>query len=211
MKFYNYLNEKMQNQEQFIENVLSDCQSFLKDWKTIYRTEFLWSGRQKKLDFARKQIRKNRTPKDTPIELHYEMDDWFNKKFGVKARSNALFCTFDGSHSASFGKPHIIFPIGKYKLISSNLIKDVYNILEELFEDFIGTHVFYWSRIKEDGLEDEFIDKLFNELEKGNYKINQHNNNEQMLICKEYYLCYADNFQTMKLIELKNELLHRKV
>jgi hypothetical protein len=60
-------------------------------------------------------------------------------------------------------------------------------------------------------LEDEFIDRLLKELEKGNYKINQHNNNEQMLICKEYYLCYASNVQTMKLIELKNELLHRKI
>lgn len=204
-KFLNYINEKDDYDfDNIINTIKKDCQPFLKDWKTKYKQENLWSGRRKIIRFDKRKIRKNRTPRDTPIELHKEMDKWFHKKFGVKARSESLFCTFNEKDSQLYGEPHIIFPIGKYKMISSNKIEDIYFVLETLFTNAIGTNTFLWDNVTN---KQEFINNLIETLEEGNYKINQHNDSEQMLVCNEYYIMYPP-LDVMKFIDFKHRLIY---
>jgi len=38
-------------------------------------------------------VRKNRNPVDTPLEIHLMTDEAFYKKFNLKPRSESLFCS----------------------------------------------------------------------------------------------------------------------
>ena len=71
-------------------------------------------------------MRDNRRPLDTPLWLHTVLDDWFYKKFKVRARSNALFCSFNDHLARNYGNVYRVFPIGKYQAISSFKVKDLY-------------------------------------------------------------------------------------
>jgi hypothetical protein len=68
------------------------------------------------------KIRTDRKPKDTPLEMHQLLDKQFQKRFGIKARSNSLFCYFRNINSylrdrSGYGVPYYIFPIGNFKTI----------------------------------------------------------------------------------------------
>jgi hypothetical protein len=45
------------------------------------------------------------------------------------------------SKTSIYGRPYIVFPIGKYKTISSPLIEDIYTKIETLFNVEFGRAV----------------------------------------------------------------------
>ena len=193
MKFKNYLAENV-SVKKALEIILKDCKPFIKDYKKI--NKLLWSGRKNNTNIIlKKTVRQDRTPLDTPLELHNFIDNWFYKKFGIKARSNAVFCKL--GKSPYYGRPYIIIPVGDYTTISSDKVPDVF------------TNVIVSILIKEHGLEtsDEFDDlndsekklilkKIEQLLEKANYTKNKWGNAKEeieiMLHCKEYYMINRD-------------------
>lgn len=179
MKFLNYLNEKDTDIDKIISLIKMDCKPYLKDLKKINK-EFIYTGRYVGTDnFLKKKVRKNRRPSDTPLKLHKLMDDWFYKKFGIKARSNSVFGTWRKSIAEQYGHVYMIFPIDRYTVISSDRITDIFLHLKIIFPSF------YNSNDYDKEMKDEFID----ELESANYKEGlRKNRSEQMIHCKEYYL-----------------------
>ena len=62
-------------------------------------------------------IRKDRKPRDTNIYVHALLDAYFQKKFGVKVRSEGLFTTGDRQISTKYGQAYYVFPVGDFKFI----------------------------------------------------------------------------------------------
>lgn len=62
-------------------------------------------------------VRKDRQPRDTSLYVHGLLDAYFQEKFGVKVRSEGLFCTGDRETAERYGKANYIFPIGEFKFV----------------------------------------------------------------------------------------------
>ena len=107
-----------------IEKLKSDCSIYLNDIKR--QDDILLSGRNSKEKFFERDVRKNRRPKDTPIEIHNIFDNHFQKKTGIRLRSNSLFCANDKDIAQGYGRPYYIFPIGKYQTWYNPKILDLY-------------------------------------------------------------------------------------
>lgn len=187
MKFLKYINE---DNLSYIKKELKDnCQPFLKEiskHKGKQDREFLFSGRKNKSpDWFEGYVRSNRNPKDTPLEVHKLLDKLFHKKFGVKARSNALFCTNEYLATLQYGNPYYIFPIGKYKTIWSPDISDLYLYLKRL----VGFNAINdWHELSKEEREANLkLIETSNML--NSYTDKSHvfaKNSEIMLCCKEY-------------------------
>ena len=75
--------------------------------------------------FTINQCPVNRKPKDTYIEIHNVADAWFQKNFGVKYRSNAVFASGSHTQAQSFGHVYAIFPCGNFKFCWSRDVEDM--------------------------------------------------------------------------------------
>ena len=133
MKFKSYLNESISSEE-IISLIERDCKPFLRDWNKLNTDDFLYSGRQDNVDFAKKKMRSGRNPLTTNRKWHKILDDWFLDKFGVRARSNSLFCLFEDDTAGTYGNTYMIFPIGKYKAISSEKVEDMFIDVSKITE-----------------------------------------------------------------------------
>ena len=198
MKIRKYLNEEdWFDLDEMLDLIEKDCKPFLKDWKRSGANDFLYTGRKNLGEFEKRKVRKNREPKDTPVELHHLVDKWFHKKFGIKARSNVVFCTFDVDEVYRYGDPYFVFPIGKYKAISSPMIQDLFLTMqsESYHTKDIPMAGFSFSKNgfkdldKLPDIKQKVIDNIIKKMEKSKYtdKLIVHQN-EIMLWCKEYYL-----------------------
>jgi hypothetical protein len=188
MKFKNYLIENQEDKiNEMIYLIKKDCQPFLKEWHKINKGPLL-TGRKNEKSFNKKQVRKNRKPRDTPEELHKLVDEWFYKKFKLKLRSNSIFSTFSYRIVGVYGVPYCVFPIGDYTIISSEEIKDLYNNIDYLFYKKFSDSVLTYNDLSEEK-QKEFQNILLKHLEKSNYKKGlRYHDNEQMINCKEYYI-----------------------
>lgn len=194
IKFKNYfLNEEFSVNK--ILELLNQCKPFLNDWKKTNMSSYLYSGRKANSIWFEKNVRKDRKPMSTPIDVHNIIDKRFHEIFGIKARSQSIFCVSDINMAKSYGKAYYIFPKGKYDIIWSNEISDLYTelqeyiaynekslsdfpVLEKLNKSF-EPHKKYF-----DYLENKFpIKKLY---QKGNLKQALQYGYEIMLHCNEY-------------------------
>jgi hypothetical protein len=105
--------------------ILTDCNPYLSQlgdpsYNKLYR------GVRKRLpNFSFQPLPVNRTPLDTPLELHQICDDYFLKKFGIRFRSNATFACNDAIQSTEYGAAHILFPIGEFTICWSPDVSDL--------------------------------------------------------------------------------------
>lgn len=131
MRFKEYLNEQNDgNIKEILEKIKKDCQPFLKDLKKASPLDdLLYSGRKKSESAFKGTVRKNRNPKDTPLDVHNWLDNWFEENFGIKARSNSIITTGDSDVAKGYGNLYVIFPIGNYEIIWSPRINDLYTKL----------------------------------------------------------------------------------
>lgn len=197
MKFEKYiLNEATKlsyNIDEIVEAIKNDCKPYLKDLGGLYKKHPFLSGRNNNpYDFSRGTVRKDRMPKDTPVELHDIIDNWFYKRFGIKARSNSIFCGLSLGGLSQYGLVKMIFPIGKYTAISSSNIIDLFSEIEDAFTN-LGIRA--GSGLKDDwhDLLDEdkqtIINSVIHILENGDYKTNGYKTTvEYMVNCKDYYM-----------------------
>jgi len=136
MKFYNYINENeeekyMQLAEKVLDYMKNNCKKYIKEY--IRNDKLLWSGRKKKeAYYTIKNIRKNRKPTDTPEFVHNLLDKYFKKHFGIKLRSNSLFCNVDMHDVIKYGHPHLICPIGDYETYYHPQVFDLYRQFKTL-------------------------------------------------------------------------------
>jgi hypothetical protein len=72
--------------------------------------------------------RKDRLPKNTPLEVHERADKWFETKFGVRYRSQAVFVTSKEFIAAAYAASpqHVVrvIPLGDYRYCWSPKVYD---------------------------------------------------------------------------------------
>lgn len=111
--------------------------------------------------------RRDRRPLHTPINIHEEADIIFQEKFGIKFRSQSVFCTGDLDVATSYGNTIVrIEPIGDYEICWSPLCED--------FTEITNTDY----NVK------EFIE--INNYQIGNIDLAISSKNEIMLYCESY-------------------------
>lgn len=184
-KFYNYINEMDEQKQKKIVSHLKKCKPFIADWK-ISGGELLYSGRKMMADYIVKPVRQNRQPLDTSYKIHDKMDDQFYKKFGIKARSNSIFCTSILYNAEKYGTPYYIFPIGNYEIIWSPWIFDLYSKVN--FIDYLD------------------IGNIVSQYKKGDLRGALRSGNEIMLHCKEYLAVKEDTILVYKMKQLIGEV-----
>lgn len=78
----------------------------------------------------KKDVRKNRQPKDTSKAVHDIFDEYFEKNFGWKMRSESLFVTGDESIASEYGYAYMVLPIGDYNYCWSPKVPDLTGYFE---------------------------------------------------------------------------------
>lgn len=79
------------------------------------------------MDLYTKSVRKNREPRDTHPDISELLDELFQKKFGWKPRSQAVFCFARPGKNivGDYGKAFAILPMGKFKYLWSPEVRDL--------------------------------------------------------------------------------------
>ena len=176
MRYYNYLNEDKELLTLLKGNKIYDLYLQSKNY-------YLFRGIGKKIhEFEVFKTRKDRLPRDTPIEIHNRLDNAFNKKFGWKVRSEGVFVAGDYAEAKYYGYPHIFIPLTPFEYVSSNKIKDLYAHLETegYIDDKIATDNY---------LTDEEINKIVNTYKKNDDIYNIVINNIEVIFkCNQYIL-----------------------
>lgn len=138
MKFGQWIMEgagEPENLDKVLDTIYDNCMPYLKMVNARRETAniTMMSGRSNKgLSFI-DSVRLDRKPVDTPPDIHKILDDTFDKKFGFRARSNAIFVTGDYYNAEDYGdKVYMIYPIGNFKFVWSNSIVDLYGRVNSL-------------------------------------------------------------------------------
>lgn len=193
MKFYNYINES-DDIEKIKKTLEKDCNHYLNQLtsKNFLKKDLLVSGRKKNVDFGIGDIRKKRNPRNTENEFHEWIDGQFNKTFGIKARSQTLFCFDNVSSATNYGAPHYIFPIGRFEVIWSKEFRDLYSTRP--YMDAYGL----------EGYKEFFLENILPTYIKGNLKDALKSGNEIMLYCEsfQYYMMKSFNKNTHELLSI---------
>jgi len=130
MRFEQHLYENITFQNKRIINggvlkmLMKDCKPYLDDAYKVH-TNLLFRGFEgAKGDAFIAKPRKDRRPTDSDQLWHDALDDAFKIKFGVKARSEGLFCKLQTP--TGYGVDYMPIPAGRYTLIYSPRISDAY-------------------------------------------------------------------------------------
>jgi len=129
MRFYNYLSEDIEND--LYTKLKERCIPYLQE---MQRNNYLplYSGRDSKIPFFIKRIRKDRKPLDTPEGVHNLFNKYFKEKFGYNLRNESIFLTMNRAFARGYGDIHVIFPTGRnYEIYYNPEVMDLYITLEE--------------------------------------------------------------------------------
>jgi hypothetical protein len=180
MRLIKYINEEQQLQfdffNQFEKNdpITKSIKLFEKDTKPWFKyckkqrvkNKFLWRGSSNVVkNFMRKKVHNFRDSTDTCSEVHNLSDEYFDKLFGIKARSNTLFCFSNKISAKNYGYPNIVIPAGKFNFIWSKKVDDFFSYLEG--EDFY--EIICDSEVDEDSFEESYEYNYGKESENGTW------------------------------------------
>ena len=158
-----------------IEKIKADCKPFLRQ----YGGQLLFRGSRSishgpTTMFSKRSVRTDRRPMNTDEGIHKQMDDWFNDKFGFRARSAAIFATGNFREARGYGTVYCVFPIGDFKFAWSPKIEDLFIQLKDEHESDIP------GFLTSAGYKDTDLASAID------------SNHEVMIQCKEYYLLLAN-------------------
>lgn len=166
MKFGEYLTEK-QGMMTAIKTVFKDCQPYLKELRKNRADHFFYRGTRKRGDtIIEIKPRQDRQPKDTPPEIQDYIDDYFQKKFKWRPRSQGVFTSYRTTEASSYGDLHMFFPKGKYDYIFSPEVQDLWGYIDDngLIQYIENEPDFYYN-----DYEDEWLDKYGEESGNGSW------------------------------------------
>jgi len=118
---------------QFFEFVEQNCATFLSEIGGIQNINkfSLYHGTKLRLAPARLlTVRKNRTPIDTPEDTQELIDDWFEKRTGIRFRESSVFATGNPANAEAYGSLSVMFPVGKFNYAWSPVYDDLTSSLE---------------------------------------------------------------------------------
>lgn len=116
--FKQYLGEATQYTLPELQKMIEEqCQPFLQmvgGWKGA-KKHVLYRGMRRSNNVIW-NVRKNRKPKTSSAPEHNAMNAWFERKFGIKHRSESMFCSADVDVAAGYGRDiYAVFPIGNFE------------------------------------------------------------------------------------------------
>jgi hypothetical protein len=193
MRLQQHINESSDNNTlspEIINALKKVDKTFLKEIKGMlkFQDHYLIRGmRALSSDVTIKKTRTDRIPMDSVPGWHDAMNDAFQSKFGIRARSEAVFCSFQ---YLGYGNKHVIFPIGEHYFIYSKNITDLYNYEPSSPE-----------------LYQKVAEKLIDSYDKTDsirtLKSRIPHRTEIMMICKEYVaIQYSDYNNTLTLLDI---------
>lgn len=113
------------------DKIKKECSDIIREYKQTKNCFFRGSNSTRLVhlegDVFKGIPRKYRRPKDTNEELHHDIDDIFNKKFGWKPRSSGVFVSPSRHSITQYGNHYIFIPKNGFKIIYSTTILDLYS------------------------------------------------------------------------------------
>lgn len=102
--------------------IRDNCKEFIKkcNGKMMWRGYSGGAG-----GWSERTVRSDRYPKDTPQEVHDELNSEFESTFGWEAR-NGVFCTGDQAFAEGYGRLISIWPKDGFKFVWADYIQDLY-------------------------------------------------------------------------------------
>lgn len=89
--------------------------------------------------------RADRRPSNTNARVHDAMDDWFEERFNVRARTAGVFVIGDVDIANTYGYPYFVLPVGDYRYFwckyEGDYVEDTYDITREIFVAAEGKNV----------------------------------------------------------------------
>lgn len=175
-----------EDKERFAKLVNEKCKPFLKECGELTMQHLLYRGIEIPDFKFIKTVRTDRQPKDTNKILHVWLDNWFNENFGVRYRTNAMFCTGDIKQTKEYGEPCVVFPIGDFKFVWSPHVEDLYERI-----GIYGNAIQRYKRQDDPKGLEETHQKIIKRLEDAHYTDNFlreaiDSDCEIMMSCKEY-------------------------
>jgi hypothetical protein len=113
-----------------IVGIKNECSDFWNSVKPSYsKNKFMYRGieNMNDADAIVGTVRQDRKPKDLDVKVHNLMNEYFEKTFGSKFRSNTLFVTTDYSIASEYGTAYAIFPTDPVEAVWSPVTKDLYS------------------------------------------------------------------------------------
>lgn len=74
-------------------------------------------------------VQNDRTPVDTNQKMHQVVDEIFERKFGIKARSQATFALTNMGMASHYGTPYYFFPSSPFTVIYSPDVHDIFTAI----------------------------------------------------------------------------------
>lgn len=191
MRYINYLTESTVD----IETFRNDVSQYLNEMKG----QKLWRSTNKKINGIYKlKPRLNRTPKDTPLDVHEYFDEEFKKKFGWKARSQGVFTSSSPEAFDTFGKyTYVFYPCNGYKYIWSSEVTDMTEYLDRMeliyapHQKWIENSLWYDKEYRE-----KITKKMMNSYTDKNLTKSSWSSTEVMFYCPNgYYMVDGDFFR----------------
>ena len=196
MKIEELIVEELTDDE-ILEILESDCRPFLESCGN----RFLYRGsktNENEPTLKKIKPRLDRVPRDMDANLHVMIDNYFEKKFGVRYRSEGVFGTGSIYNAEDYGTVFAMFPIGEFSFISSPRIVDLYSNIKmnETFKNMFKTPF--------DKNKFQHNQETINEyLQSKNYSSDNlaaalHKGNEIMIKCNEYYIIPLSTIKKIK-------------
>lgn len=149
----------------------------------------------------------NRKPRDTSFEVHQIADQWFEKKFGIKYRSDhVVFVTSNESIASDYGNAGIIIPIGDFSFCWTSQYEDIF------YDKLNSSHIQFEMDLMADKnpvtKEQVIIDILENaHYQDTNLKAAIDSQNEIMIHCQKYfYLDMMSEWEYQDIIRQAKEI-----
>jgi len=116
------------------KEVIEECKPFLEAIKGA--NELPWHGTHDyPTDYAVRTLNQDRRPRDTPNELDIAINDFFEQKFGWRARQQGIFITGNYRDAMAYGEPCILFPIGEFRSIWCPEVHDLMHTMDAIDYD----------------------------------------------------------------------------
>lgn len=140
-----------------IKIIFKDCQPYLKEMRKNRADHFFYRGTRKRGDAITEiKPRQDRYPKDTPQDVQDYIDDFFQKKFGWRPRSQGVFTSYKDDDAKNYGSVHMFFPKGKYEYVFSPDVQDLWSYIDDNgFMQYIEDEPDHWYN----DYENEWLDK----------------------------------------------------
>lgn len=140
--FINNLVDSLESARKIIQE---ECQEFIRNNEApLFRTLAKPAGQ-----FFSRAVRKDRVATSSSDEGHFLMDEWLEKKVGIKGRSQTLFTSNDFGVSEGYGSYHyFIFPKNDYTLLwysqNGSNYKDTLMLINMVgaLDDYVPYHDF---------------------------------------------------------------------